>query len=510
MSRVETKTHIQSQVDEILRQIQTNPNNPNLYNALGIVLERNGELNRAIEFYKEAIRVDKSYIKAYNNIGAIMYRKKEYKKAVEIFKLALSVDESDVSTYVNIGAACNRAKFYEEGIEYLKKAISLNPKNSGTYTNLGNIYNKIREYNLALKAHKEALKLDPNSAINHANIAISYKNLLKFKEAKRSLKKAISIDPNFVNAHFDLATTYLQLEEYKSGFSEYEWRLKKEEMAGVLVNLKEVLKKPRFSLNLPKKGKTLLLWSEQGYGDMIQFARFAKVLKQKYPSLKIKVEVREALVNLFKEQEFFDEVIRRGESFGEFDYQLPLMSLAHILKSTAKKLPFWDSAYLNIEDENFDLEYESNRLNIGIAWSASATSDSYAERFIGLKHFEPLMRDKQIMLFSLQVGDSKDIKNYSKSEIVDLEPRLRDFKKSALAISKLDLIITSDTSIAHLSGALGKETIVMLPKKSEWRWGVDRSRSIWYKNTKLIRQEIEGEWEAAFEKLERFLKKRLK
>ena len=510
MSRVETIGLLQSQANQILGQIKKNPTNPNLYNALGVILERSGNPNRAIEFYKEAIRVDKNYIKAYNNIGAILYRKKEYKKAVEIFKLALDLNSSDLSTYVNIGAACNRAKYYKQGIEYLKKAIELDPKNSGAYTNLGNIYNKVKKYDLALKAHKEALKLDPNSAINHANIAISYKNLLRFKEAKRSLKKAISIDPNFVNAHFDLATTYLQLEEYKSGFSEYEWRLKKEEMRGVLANLKEVLNRPRFTLKSPKKGKTLLLWSEQGYGDMIQFARFAKTLKQKYPSLRLKVEVREPLVKLFKEQEFFDEVIKRGESFGEFDYQLPLMSLAHLLKTTAKKVPFSDRSYLKLEDEKFDLECESKRLNIGIAWSASATSESYAERFIGLKQFEPLMRDKRIKLFSLQVGDSQDIKNYKKSEIVDLEPKLTDFKKSALAISRLDLIITSDTSIAHLSGALGRETIVMLPKKSEWRWGVDRDRSLWYKNTKLIRQESEGEWEGAFKKLDKFLKKRLK
>ncbi len=506
MSYLENRINIVSKIDEIKKLIKKTPNNPKLHNSLGILFEKANRFDLAIESYKDAIRCDESFVEAYNNIGVILYKQREYKKAVEIFKLSLKQEVDFVSTYVNIGAACNKAKLYEDGKSYLLKATKLDPNSSGAFGNLGNIYNKLKDHKKALKAHETALRLDENSAINHANIGVTYKNLARYKEAKKALKKAIEIDPNFVNAHFDLATTHLILGEYKAGFREYEWRFKKEEMKAILTNLKEVLSKPKFTLKSSKKGKTLLLWSEQGYGDMIQFARFAKLLKSRYPDLTIKVEVREALVELFKEQSYFDEVIPRGGDFGDFDYQLALMSLPHLLKTTSKTLPR-EKSYLALKDETIDLKFESDKLNIGVVWSASVTSESYEGRVFSLKYFEPLMRDENLRLYSLQVGDSKEIKNYDSRKIIDLEDKLINFKESAKIIKKLDLVITSDTSVAHLAGALGKRCFVMLQKDAEWRWGLDESKSIWYPSIKMIRQTKQGDWASAFKKLEDEIKR---
>ncbi len=486
--------------------LKISPNSAFIYNQVAILVEKMGKLDQAIDLYKEAIKKDVKFVNAYNNIGVILYKQKRYKEAVEIFKLSLGVDDKFVSTYVNIGAACNKAGFYEEGRDYLLKATNLDQSNSGAFGNLGNIYNKLKEHKLALKAHKKALELDDSSAINYANIGITYKNLARYKEAKKALKRAIKIDENFTNAHFDLATTHLILGEYKEGFREYEWRFKKDEMRTILHDLGDVLNRPKFTLKSAKKGKTLLLWSEQGFGDMIQFARFAKELKSRYKELKLKVEVRSELVDLFRDQEYFDEVIARGESKGEFDYQLALMSLPHLLKTTAKNLPTYEG-YIELKDSEFDIEIDDKKLNIGVVWSASVTSESYEGRVFGLKYYESLMRDKDIKLFSLQVGDSGDIKNYTTKEIIDLEPKLTSFKESFKAIDKLDLVITSDTSVAHLAGAMGKKCFVMLQKDAEWRWGLDSKKSIWYPNTTLIRQSKQGDWDSAFKKLKKELER---
>ncbi len=487
-------------IDLLQKALRFAPQNALIYNQLGIIYEKIGKSDRAIEHYKNAIRVDEKFINAYNNIGAMMYRQKRYKEAIEIFKLSLQKDPDVVATYVNIGAACHRARLYEDGIRYLKQAIKMEPNNSGAYGNLGNIYNKTKEYELALEAHKKALVLDPKSASNHANIGITYKNLAEYEKAKEALQKAIEIDPNFTNAHFDLATTYLILGEYEAGFREYEWRLRKEEMIPILRNLGSVLKKPRFTLDLPTEERTLLLWSEQGYGDMIQFARFVKVLKERFPKLKIKVEVREALKELFEAQKYFDEVVVRGEEIGEFDYQLPLMSLAHLLNVSYEELP--NEPYLTLpKGEKFKIKKPKKRKCIGVAWRASVTSESYEGRVFDLKYLEPLMKDRALRLYSFQVGDSSQIDAYKQKDILNLEPKLKNFKESALAMREMDLIITSDTSVAHLAGALGKKCFVMLQRDAEWRWGLDESSTNWYPSTKMIRQEKQREWSSAFEKL---------
>ena len=508
MSYLETRVTIASKIDEVKKLIENSPNNPNLHNYLGTLFESANLYDLAIQSYKNAIRFDVKFVKAYNNIGVILYKKHQYNKAIEIFKLSLKADDTLVSTYVNMGAACNRAGDYDRGIKALLKAIELDPTNSGAYGNLGNIYNKTKEHKEALKAHKNALKLDDKSATNYANIGITYKNLSRFDEAKKSLLKAIKIDPSFTNAHFDLATTYLMIGDYKKGFYEYEWRFKKDEMLSLLRDMRELFKKPKFTLKSKKKDKTLLLFSEQGYGDMIQFARFAKLLKNKYPTLKLKIQVRSELKSLFDEQNYFDEVISRGDSLGEFDYQLALMSLPNLLKTTTKNLPK-EKSYIKVSGEN-EINMDKEKLNVGVVWSASVTSESYEGRVFDLEYFKPLMDDKNITLYSLQVGDSKDIKNYTSTQIIDLEPKLKSFRDSALAIKELDLVITSDTSVAHLAGSLGKECWVMLQKDAEWRWGLEKSKSIWYPTIKMIRQEKQGDWDSAFAKLYKDIKKRVR
>jgi Tfp pilus assembly protein PilF len=508
MSYLETRVTITSKIEEVQKLIKNSSKDPNLHNYLGTLFERANRYDLAIESYKNAIRCDEKFVKAYNNIGVILYKQKRFKQAVEIFKLSQKADDKFVSTYVNLGAACNSSKLYDEGINALLKAIELDPTNSGAYGNLGNIYNKIKEHEKALKAHKKALKLDEKSATNHANIGITYKNLNRYNEAKKSLLHAIKIDPSFTNAHFDLATTYLMLGDYKKGFYEYEWRFKKEQMSSLLRDMSEVFKKPKFTLKSKKKDKTLLLFSEQGYGDMIQFARFAKLLKSKYPTLKLKILVRDELKSLFEEQNYFDEVISRGENLGEFDYHLALMSIPNLLKITTKNLPK-EKSYIKVDGKS-DLNVNKDKLNIGVVWSASVTSESYEGRVFGLDYFKPLMDDKNIELYSLQVGDSKDIKNYTDEQIIDLEDKLKSFRDSALVIKELDLVITSDTSVAHLAGSLGKECWVMLQKDAEWRWGVEKSKSIWYPTIKMIRQEKQGDWDSAFKKLYKDIQKRVK
>ena len=490
------------------KALEIEPNDANIYNLIAIAYEKQGQLDKAIEFYKEAIKCDEKFVKAYNNIGVILYKQRRYIPATEMFKMSLSIDDKFISTYVNLGAAYNKAKLYKEGEKVLLKAIELDDNASGAYANLGNIYNKMKKHDSARIHHEMALMLDDGSSSNHANIGITYKNLTMLEEAKDSLEKAITIDPDFVNAHFDLATTYLLMGDYERGFAEYEWRFKKEEMRSLFFDLSDVLQKPRFALDLEIDDKTLLLYSEQGFGDIIQFVRFAEVLKQMHPILKLKIQVRSELKTLLEAMDCFEEVLVRGEEVGEFDYQLAVMSLPYLLKTTLNSL--LPKTYIKAKGE-VALEVDEEKLNIGIVWGASSSGESYEDKVFSLEFFKPLMDDKKIQLYSLQVaGDSKQIKELGlgEEEIVNLEDKLTDFRQTALMIEKLDLVITSDTSVAHLAGAMGKEAYVVLQKNADWRWGQEDEKTAWYPSLKLCRQDIKGDWDSAFSKVYKLIQER--
>jgi len=485
------------------------PKDANIYNLIAIAYEKNEMFDKAIHFYKEAIRHDVKFVKAYNNIGVLLYKQKRYKAAVEMFQMSRDIDPEFVSTYVNLGAACNKAKMFEEGEKALLKAIKLDDNATGAYANLGNIYNKMKRHDSARINHEMALMLEDTSASNHANIGITYKHLGMYDKAQQALEKAIAINPDFVDAHFDLATTYLLLGKYEKGFTEYEWRFQKHEMQSLFFDMPEILEKPKFEFGLETEGKTLLLYSEQGFGDIIQFARFAEVLKERLPDLKINIQVRAQLHTLISEMSCFDQVLIRGEKVEAFDYQLALMSLPYLLQTSYKTVPN-TTPYIKV-DGNFDIKIDHEKLNIGVVWGASRTSESYEGRVYSLKQLQPLMDDCEIQLYSLQVaGDVEEIQKLglSDAEIIDVEEKLTDFKQSALLIEKLDLVITSDTSVAHLAGALGKEAWVMLQKNSEWRWGLDSDKTPWYPGHKLIKQETEGDWNSAFEKVYKLIEER--
>ena len=502
MSYLEQRITIQNRADALQKEILRSPHNPTLYNELGILLEKTGALDKAIHYYKEAIARDVKFVKAYNNIGVILYKQGRYNAAIEIFKLSLKADSQYSATYVNLGAACNKAKRYEEGEKALLHAIMIDEENSGAYANLGNIYNKMKRYDEAIIQHEMALMLDDRSASNYANIGISYKNLRRYTQAKEALQKAIMIDPYFVNAHFDLATTYFTLGEYEKGFEAYEWRFKKPEMQGLLKDLEKVLQKPLLTLEGDSMHKKVFLYTEQGYGDTLQFVRFVKLLKEKFPALHITLQVRAGLKSLLEGLSYIDRVIDRDEAIGDFDCQCALMSLPYLLGTSIDTLPT-KTPYIEVFDGDIDLSLEGDRLNIGIVWGASSTGESYEDKVFSLAHFKPWTKDKDIKLYSLQVaGDVKEIQELGyEDDVVDLEEKLYDFKQTALAIEKLDLVITSDTSVAHLAGALGKEAWVILQKNADWRWGLEGETSLWYPSLKLIRQEKQGDWESAFKKL---------
>lgn len=493
------------------KAIKIDPHNAHGYNNLAINYEMMGAFDKAIDTYKSAICVDVKFVKAYNNIGVLLYKQKRYKSAVEIFKMALNVDKSYKSTYVNFGAALNKLKRYDEAVDILQKAIALDPLSAGAYANLGNVYNKINRHTEARKCHEMALRKDPDSASNHANLGISYKNLSLFEMATEEMERAIEINPDFVNAHFDLSTLYLLQGNFLDGFREYEWRFKKSEMIGAFKEYPEIYQKPIFTLDSDAKNKKLLVYSEQGFGDNIQFVRYLKVLRKKYKTLQIILQCRAELKELFDSLAYVDKVVVRGDDIGDFDYRIAIMSLPYLLKVTYKYFSH-EVPYIRAFKKDFKFRPRRGKLKIGIVWGGSNTNENHNNRRLDLRKFAPLINHEKVQIYSLQVGeDREDIKKYGfEKDIIDLSDELKNFKLTASAIKHLDLLISSDTSVVHLAGAMNHQCWVMLQKIPDWRWMIDKEETIWYPSLRLFRQDRKGQWDSVYKSVFKALTKKYK
>ncbi|WP_419769931.1 MAG: tetratricopeptide repeat protein [Candidatus Marinarcus sp.] len=492
--------------------VKQNQEDFNLHNNIGMVYELLGQNNNAITAYKNAVRYNPKFSKAVNNIAVVLYKQKKYEQSAAMFNLALKVDPNYFEVYSNLGAALNRQKAYDEAIVALETAIKKLPKNSGAYTNLGNVYSKLFEYKKAQQLHEKSIALDPNGSNAYANLANALKNQGLTTKAIQNYKKALGLDPNFVNAHFDLSTALLSIGKFEEGFKEYEWRFKKEEMLPHIVKYKEIFSKPMLAQNSDAKGKTVLVHSEQGFGDSLMFVRFIPALKKKF-GCKIIFKARDELVTLFKAYECLDEVVKRSEETPFFDFHLPIMSAGYLLE-IKKQEDFGSKPYLKIKEmiESLKIDKKDKKPNIGLCWSASVTGESYEGKVFALNHFDALIKSDKLNIYSLQVGaGSEEIETFGyKNNIIDLTPQLTDFKKTSVLVKQLDLVITSDTSVAHLCGALGIKTWVLLQKYPDWRWGNKGEHSYMYESIKMIRQKQDRNWDTVFQSVEDRVQKEFK
>jgi len=487
------------------KSLKIYPDDANVYNNIAMIYESLNDNEKAILAYKKAINIDPKFSKAINNLAVVLYKQKQYEQSVDIFKLALKVDPKYYEVYSNLGAALNKAKRYDEAIEVLQKAIKYNPKHSGAYTNLGNVYNKIYEYKKAVKMHQKAIELEPNGSNAYSNIGTSYKNLGQMSKAIESYKKAIELDPDFVNAHFDLSTVYLALKDFKNGWEEYEWRFKKDEMKGHILKYQDIFTKPRFDGIQNIEGKKLLIHTEQGFGDSIMFAKFVDIIKDKYKCqviLQCRDELRSLFENSFKNVDQFYS--RDSQDTPEFDYQYSMLSLPYLLNmTTTKDIPNTNPYLVPFEEDELKIKKDKKKIDVGICWSASVTGESYDGKVFDIEYLRPLIENDKFNVYTLQVGiENEDIKKANlQDKVIDLTSKLSDFNKTAYLISQLDLVISSDTSVAHLAGAINKEVIVPLQKIPDWRWENKGDISYWYPSSKLFRQKTARSWDSVFQSI---------
>jgi hypothetical protein len=347
----------------------------------------------------------------------------------------------------------------------------------------------------AVAEYQEALAIDSEVAECHYNLGLALSDLGKLDEATTCLRRAIDLNWGYADAHFGLALTLLLKGEYPEGWREYEWRWQQEEH----LRLKRKFDQPRWD-GTPLDGKTILLHGEQGDGDSIQFIRYVKRVVEM--GGRVLVECQPSLKTLFGCVERIETLIAKGEEIPEFDVHASLLSLPYILGTTLETIPA-NVPYLRASGRlEVEVPLDPHKRNIGIVWAGSPRHRKDRERSTRLERFLELLSVPDIALYSLQLGDRRsELREAGSQQIVDLGDHLRDYSRTAAVLERLDLVITVDTSVAHLAGAMGKEVWVLLPHAPDFRWMLGRSDSPWYPTMKLFRQQEAGGWKGVFDQV---------
>ena len=400
----------------------------------------------------------------------------------------------------------------KEAIELIEKAISIRGDIAIFHGNLGMVYDSIGDENKSIKEFETALKIDSNyegAWRADYNLGVYYSSIGEIEKAIDYYDKCIERNLGFKDAKWNKALALLLLGKYKEGFENYDSRFEKEKPID-----SRVFGNPKWNgENLQEK--KILVITEQGAGDNFQFIRYLKLLKEKYVDCKIILECQSEIKNLFSNLKEIDEIINKDRGkipdIG-FDYYIHLMSLPKILGITLENIPYKEK-YLFIDKNKvnqFKEHFNKNKLNIGIVWAGNPEQENDKNRSMKFEDIKELGKIKGIQLYSLQKGKVVDEVDFTNTGIIDLSHEIKDYEDTAGIIENLDLIISVDTSVAHLSGALGKETWTLLTKIPDWRYLLEGEKSIWYDSMKLFRQKERGNWKSVIENVKRELGKIIK
>jgi lipoprotein NlpI len=434
---------------------------------------------------------------AHNNLGNVLSDQGKLDEALAHFRRALELKPDYAEAQSNLGNVLNEQGKPDEALACYHRALELKPDYADAYIGTGNVLKKRGKPDESLACYRRALELRPDYADAHVSLGVALYELGKLDEARACYRRALELKPDHAVAHGNHSLLSLLTGDFQRGWPEYQWRWKTKQCP------------PRdFSQPLwdgrPLEGKTILLHAEQGYGDAIQFVRYAALVKERGGS--VIVECPRPLLALLTTCAGIDQWVAQGEKLPAFDVHAPLLSLPGIFQTSLGNLPNATPYLFAAPDRVQRWRQELGRLagpKIGIAWRGSPKHLNDRCRSIPLSCFEPLARLPGIRLVSLQTEAGVEELQGARDRfpVTDVGRRLEDFMETAAVMMNLDLVIACDTAVVHLAGALGIPVWVALPLVPDWRWLVDRNDSPWYPTMRLFRQDSRGDWPGVFRRI---------
>jgi len=497
------------------RAIALAPQYAMAYNNKGNALQELKHFNEAMDCYNKALALGNGADSAFTGIGVVLQQLKRYEEALSFFDKAIALNPQYVEAWTNKGIALKSLKRFEDGLICFDKALALRENNADAWANKGAVLNEITRYEEALACFDKALKINSQHALTWYNKGINFADQKLFNKSLHAYEQAIILRADNADAKWNKALIDLTIGNFKNGWSLYESRWfsknppsRRHQDIPELKNLESCA------------GKTLLVWSEQGLGDTLQFSRYINELMKL--GIKLIFEVQPPLKKLMTKQ-FSCPVISFDEPFNAtIDYQVPLLSLPLLFGTDLESIPSTKS-YLKCDEEK-SREWKARLasslgLRVGLVWSGGFRADQpdawpiNERRNIPLSKIAKLHEVQGIYFFSLQKGDpaeselrNEKAKYWPADNLLNYVDELKDFSDTAALIDHLDLIISVDTSTAHLAAAMGKKVWLLNRYDSCWRWMVDEEQSPWYPSLKIYNQRHPGDWDEVIERVVKDLK----
>lgn len=466
--------------------LSQNPQQAIALMLLGQIADRRQQWSTALSYFHRAISVQPTLAEAHNRLGNVLQRQRRFAEAIPYYQQAIAHQPNYVEAHSNLGAAYEEIDCYADSIACYQAALQLRPDYADAYYNLGNTYRSQGDFAAAVTAYRQAIALQPHYPMAHNNLGLALYDLAQPAAAIVEYDRAIALVPDNPDAHLNRGLARLIQGNLRQGFEDYEWRWR---VVGGDFKPLPAFSQPRWR-GEDLQGKTILLWAEQGLGDTLQFIRYANLVRDR--GGRVIVECQPSLQRLLSTLPAIAQVIAQGDPRPAFDTYSPLLSLPQVLGTRLDTVPAV-VPYLHAPIVK-PLTAPNGDLKVGIVWAGNPNHRGDRYRSCPFHHLLPLLQTPGVTFYSLQVGRSADLTAHPSLTIHDLGAEFDDLADTAAAIAALDLVITVDTAVAHLTGALGKPVWIMLSYAPDWRWLLDRSDSPWYPSARLFRQSHAGDW----------------
>ena len=478
--------------------LKDNPTHSESCHFLGVVYYQKSQIDKALAYMEQAIKLNKKNPVFYNNICDLYIIKDDLKSAEKCARTAIKLKKKYKDPYIQLGVVLSRKKQYISAATCYRQALKIDPYFAKAHNNLGNVLREIGQEDKALEHYLKAQDSNPHFIQALNNIGLWYADHGETHKAMSYYQQAIDLQPEFSASHINLSMAQLLLGNFEEGWEEYEWRFK---------TIDNKFKQPSWD-GTDFSDQTLLIHTEQGLGDTIQFFRYLPMVQEK--GGKIIFQCQKSLHPLLQDYKYFDQIITEEDQAEDFHLHCSLLSLPRIFGTDIDNIPSQKS-YINIKKHSQKLPPAANstKLKVGIVWAGNPDHRNDTYRSMRVKDLQDILKLDDITFYSLQKNLPEDEKNNIFSEnFIDCRNIISDFHDTASLIDQCDLIISVDTSVAHVAGAMGKETLLMLPLSTDWRWMLNREDTPWYPSITLFRQETLGDWQPVIQKIYQKLRKR--
>jgi tetratricopeptide (TPR) repeat protein len=477
------------------RAIALRPDFAEAFCNRGNALRLMERVDAALASYDRAIALRPTFADAFYNRGALLEEVERWDDAVGSYENAIALQPTFPQAFNNLGNVLQAVCRYDEALSAYDRALALDPGYADALTNRGNVLRDLQRYDDALDSHNRAIALKPDLAEAFNNRGSVYHDMRRFPEALSDYNRAVALNPDHREAYASIGLIQLLIGDWAPGWENYERRFRKKSNAARRPN-----NHASDWIGEPLNGRSILLYGEQGLGDVIQFIRFVPILQGMGATVTVMVTRRlHRLLSVLGPEVTFVEAVSPDT---KFDFQIALMSLPRAMQIRLDSVPA-SVPYLQADVKRAEIwraRLGDQGFKVGLAWQGSAAGKVDNGRSIPLHEFAPLSQFPGVRLISLQknfgteqlarrpTGMTVETPGYEFDEGVDA------FIDTAAMMVNLDLVVTSDTSIAHLAGALGRPVWVALKYVPDWRWLLDREDSPWYPSMRLFRQTKVGDW----------------